>query len=216
MPISCGHYAHCLYSPAQVPPNTSTSVRKEKFAIICDSSINSNCQLLYRSRNRSCMPTTHAQLNSCWCNRYEYNTQTMGKYKCGISWESLTSSSSFFENDNWWVQYPIIYVVLLCLNCCNSFSRYCAIVVQKRKSEDGRFAHSGDLPAYSNTLYVRMTPGKMEATLRVHRWHTRNVCVRLVNSLHKPYQALSSASMGNRAVNSAGKHWNFPAHEIAQ
>ena len=27
-----------------------------------------------------------------------------------------------------------------------------------------------------------------------------NVCVRLVNDLHEPYQALSSASMGNRTV----------------
>ena len=47
---------------------------------------------------------------------------------------------------------------------------------------------------------------KMATTLKVHKWHARNVCVRLVNGLHEPYQALSSASMGNRTVNFAGKH----------
>ena len=33
------------------------------------------------------------------------------------------------------VQYPVIYAVLLRLNCCKSFSRYCAIVVEKREKE---------------------------------------------------------------------------------
>ena len=34
----------------------------------------------------------------------------------------------------------------------------------------------------------------MAATLKVHKCHTRNVCVRLVKGLHEPYQALPSAS----------------------
>ena len=40
-----------------------------------------------------------------------------------------------------------------------------------------------------------MTLKKMVATLKVHKWHTWNVCVRLVEVLHEPYQALLSASM---------------------
>ena len=68
------------------------------------------------------------------------------KHKHGITWESPTSLSSFFENGKWWVQYPVTYAVLLHLDCCNSFSHYRAIVVEKRKSEDRRFARFGDLP----------------------------------------------------------------------
>ena len=39
--------------------------------------------------------------------------------------------------------YPVIYAVLSHLNCCNSFSRYHAIVVEKRKKESQKIA---DLP----------------------------------------------------------------------
>ena len=33
------------------------------------------------------------------------------------------------------MQYPVIYVAFLHLDRCNSFSRYCAIVAEKRKKE---------------------------------------------------------------------------------
>ena len=39
-----------------------------------------------------------------------------------------------------------------------------------------------------------------------HIEHARNVCVRSVNGLHEPYQALSNGSMGNTTINFAGKH----------
>ena len=43
-----------------------------------------------------------------------------------------------------------------------------------------------------------MAPKKMAATMKVHKWHGRNV--------YEPYQALSSASMSNGTVNSAGEY----------
>ena len=46
----------------------------------------------------------------------------------------------------------------------------------------------------------------MAATLKVHKWHTWNVCVRLFIGLHKPYQKLPSASMDNGTVNFAAEH----------
>ena len=33
----------------------------------------------------------------------------------------------------------------------------------------------------------------------MHKWHAQNVCVRLVNGLYEPYQALLGASMANFA-----------------
>ena len=43
----------------------------------------------------------------------------------------------------------------------------------------------------------------------MHKWHTQNVCIRLVKGLHGPYQSLSSASISNRTINFAGEyHWN--------
>ena len=51
--------------------------------------------------------------------------------------------------------------------------------------------------AYGSTPYVGMPWKKIVATLKVHKWHTRNICVRLVKGLYKPYQALPSVSMGN-------------------
>ena len=60
--------------------------------------------------------------------------------------------------------------------------------------------------AYGSAPYVGMTPKKMAAALKVHKWHVRNVCVRLVYGLYEPYQYLSSTSMSNRTVNLAGKH----------
>ena len=54
--------------------------------------------------------------------------------------------------------------------------------------------------AYSSTPYVGIAQEKMAATSKVYKWHVQNVCVRLVNSLYEPYQALSSASMGNRPL----------------
>ena len=60
--------------------------------------------------------------------------------------------------------------------------------------------------AYGSTPYVGMTPKKIVAALKMYKWHTRNVCVRLVNGLQERYQALSSASMGNSTINFAGKH----------
>ena len=47
---------------------------------------------------------------------------------------------------------------------------------------------------------------KTAATLKVHKWHTWNVCVRLVKGLYEPYQSSSSASISNRTVNFSGKH----------
>ena len=61
---------------------------------------------------------------------------------------------------------------------------------------------------YGSTPYVGMTPKKMAATLKVHKWHAQNVCVRLVKGLHEPYQALLSASMSNWTINFAGEHLN--------
>ena len=60
--------------------------------------------------------------------------------------------------------------------------------------------------AYGSTPYVEMTPKKMAATLKVHKWHAWTVCIRLVNSLYEPYQALSNASMANKTVNFDGKY----------
>jgi len=60
--------------------------------------------------------------------------------------------------------------------------------------------------AYGSTPYVGMTPPKNGGTLKVHKWHTWNVCVRLVKGLHEPYQALPSASMGNRIITFAGEY----------
>ena len=48
--------------------------------------------------------------------------------------------------------------------------------------------------AYSSTPYVGMTPQKMVATLKVCKWHAQNVCARLVNGLHEPYQVLPWAA----------------------
>ena len=51
-----------------------------------------------------------------------------------------------------------------------------------------------NIMAYSSTPYVGMTLKKMAATLKVHKWHTRNVCVRLVKGLHEPYRMLPLAT----------------------
>ena len=59
---------------------------------------------------------------------------------------------------------------------------------------------------YDSMLYVGMTPKETVATLKVYRWHAWNDCIRVVNGLHEPYQALSSASMGNRIINFAGEY----------
>ena len=66
-------------------------------------------------------------------------------------------------------------------------------------SEDlgARGAVQSIIMAYSITPYVGMTLKKVAATLKVHKWHTRNGCVRLIKSLHVPYQALSSVSISN-------------------
>ena len=60
--------------------------------------------------------------------------------------------------------------------------------------------------AYGRYTICRDDPKIMAATLKVHKRHARNVCVRLVNGLYERYQALLSASMGNRTVNFVGKH----------
>ena len=58
--------------------------------------------------------------------------------------------------------------------------------------------------AYGSTPYVGMTPKKNGGHIKSAQ--TRNVCVRLVNGLHEPYQALLSTSMGNGTVKFAGEH----------
>ena len=60
--------------------------------------------------------------------------------------------------------------------------------------------------AYGSTPYVGMAPKKMAATLKVHKWHARNVDVRLIKGFHEHYRALSSASMSNGTVRCAGEH----------
>ena len=42
----------------------------------------------------------------------------------------------------------------------------------------------------------------MVATLKVHKWHASNVCIRLVQGIHEPYQTLPSASMDMRPLTS--------------
>ena len=54
---------------------------------------------------------------------------------------------------------------------------------------------------YVSTPHVGMILKKMVATLKVHKWHARNLYVRLVKGLHEPDQALSSAFMSNRTIN---------------
>ena len=58
--------------------------------------------------------------------------------------------------------------------------------------------------AYGSTPYVGMAPKKMAATLKVRKWHARNVDVRLVKGFHEHYQALLSTSMSNGTVRCAG------------
>ena len=70
----------------------------------------------------------------------------------------------------------------------------------------GGWVEVATIMAYSSMPYVGMAQEKMAATLNVHKWHTWNVCVRLVKGLYEPYQSLSSASMSNRAVNFFGKY----------
>ena len=60
--------------------------------------------------------------------------------------------------------------------------------------------------AYGSTPSVGMALKKMAATLKVHKWHARNVTIRLVKGLHEPYQALLNASMGNGTINFAGEY----------
>jgi len=60
--------------------------------------------------------------------------------------------------------------------------------------------------AYGSTPYIGMALKKMASTLKVHKGHTWNVCVRLVKGLHEPYQTLPSAFMDNGTVNFAGEH----------
>ena len=54
--------------------------------------------------------------------------------------------------------------------------------------------------------HVGMTLKKMAATLKVHKWHARNVCIRSVKGFHQPYQTLPSASMANRTITFAGEY----------
>ena len=55
--------------------------------------------------------------------------------------------------------------------------------------------------AYGSTPYVGMTPKKNGGHIKSAQM-TRSKCLqRSVNGFHEPYQALSSASMGNRTVN---------------
>ena len=55
--------------------------------------------------------------------------------------------------------------------------------------------------AYGSMPYVGMTPKKNGGHIKSAQM-TRSKCLhRSVNGFHEPYQALSSTSMGNRAVN---------------
>ena len=59
---------------------------------------------------------------------------------------------------------------------------------------------------YGSTPYVGMAPKKIAAALKVHKWPARNVCVRLVQALHEPYQALPSVSIGNGTIKFAAEY----------
>ena len=51
--------------------------------------------------------------------------------------------------------------------------------------------------AYSSTPYVGMILKKNGSHIKVHKWHTQNVYVRVVKILYEPDQALLSVSMSN-------------------
>ena len=53
--------------------------------------------------------------------------------KHGVTWESPIVLCSFFVNDKWWVQYPVIYTVLSNFNCCNSSIHYRTIPMEDQK-----------------------------------------------------------------------------------
>ena len=59
---------------------------------------------------------------------------------------------------------------------------------------------------YGNTPYVEMAPQKMVVTLKVHKWHTWNICIRVGRDFYEPYLPLPSASMGNGTYNFSGEY----------
>ena len=70
--------------------------------------------------------------------------------------------------------------------------------------------------AYGSTPYVGMTLKKNDGHIESCKWHARNICVRSVNVLHEPHQALSSGSMGDKTINFAGKHRKSTDRQVAK
>ena len=60
--------------------------------------------------------------------------------------------------------------------------------------------------AYGSTPYIGMAPKKNGGHIKSAQMTRSNVCIKLVNGLHEPYQALSSASMGIRTANFTGEY----------
>ena len=74
------------------------------------------------------------------------------------------------------MQYPVIYAVLLHLNCCNSFSHYRAILVENRRRNQKRddlailaTCRSGTLAMLSNK--VNCPVGHGEHSVMTDRGH---------------------------------------------
>ena len=68
------------------------------------------------------------------------------KHKRGITWELPTSSSSFLENDKWWVQYPVIYFLFVFFYVWSIVIASAVIVLFQWKEEQERSQKIDDLP----------------------------------------------------------------------
>ena len=78
------------------------------------------------------------------------------------------------------------------------------------------WVHDDIIMAYYHTPYVGKGPKKMASTLKVHKWHTRDVDVRLVKGFHEHYQALSSASMSNGPLDVLESIAEVPDQQVAK
>ena len=58
-------------------------------------------------------------------------------------------------------------------------------------------------------------PPKNGGYVKSHKWHTWNICIKVVKGLYEPYQSLSSAFMNNRMLESIAKHKTGKSHKGA-
>ena len=58
-------------------------------------------------------------------------------------------------------------------------------------------------------------PPKNGGYVKSHKWHTWNICIKVVKGLYEPYQSLSSAFMNNRVLESIAKHKTGKLHKGA-